>query len=114
VEVLPVRASAVRSLDNCINVVVARVFKLSSNVSVQVVRSMLDLNDILSLVAKRRSRFLCNLDCVPFFQNYSVLHFSLCSFFFYFYISCDVVFLYFVFVYLCISCAAIILRISYL
>ena len=66
VEVLPLRASHVRSLDNCINVVVARVFKLSSNVSVQVVRSMLDLNDILSLVAKRRSRFLCNLDCVPF------------------------------------------------
>ena len=53
---------------------------------------MLDLNDILSLVAKRRSRFLYNLDCVPFFQNYSVLHFSLCSFFFNFYISCDVVF----------------------
>jgi len=82
VEVLPLRASNVRSLDNCINVVVARVFKLSSNVSVQVVRSMLDLNDILSMVAKRRSQFLCNFDCVPFFQNYSVLHFSLCSFFF--------------------------------
>jgi len=61
--------------------------KLSSNVSVQVVRSMLDLNDILSLVAKRRSRFLCNLDCVPFFQNYSVLHFSLCSLFFLTFIS---------------------------
>jgi len=30
---------------------------------------------------KRRSRFLCNLDCVLFFQNYSFLHFSLCSFF---------------------------------
>ena len=62
VEVLPHRASHVRSLDNCINMVVARVFKLSSNVNVQVVRSMLDLNDILSLVAKRHSRFLCNLD----------------------------------------------------
>ena len=61
-EVLPLRASDVRSLDNCINVVVVRVFKLSSYVNVQVVRSrpMLDLNDILSLVAKRRSRFLCN------------------------------------------------------
>jgi len=82
VEVLPVRASDVRSLDNCINIVVARVFKLSSNANVQVVRCMLDLNDILSLVAKRRSRFLCNLDRVPFFQNYSVLHLSLCSFFF--------------------------------
>jgi len=45
-----------------------RVFKLSSNVNVQVVRSVLDLNDILSLVAKRRSQFLCNLDCVPFFK----------------------------------------------
>ena len=112
-EVLPLRASDVRSLDNCINVVVVRVFKLSSNVNVQVVRSMLDLNDILSLVAKRRSRFLCNLDCVPFQQNYSVLHFSSCSFFFNFYISCDVVFLlHFVFVYLCISCAAIIFRIK--
>ena len=87
VEVLPLRASDVRSLDNCINVVVARVFKLSSNVSVQVVRSMLDLNDILSLVAKRGSQFLCNLDCVPFFQNYSVLHFSLCSLFFLTFIS---------------------------
>jgi len=79
VEVLPVRASDVRSLDICINVVVAKVFKLSSNASVQVVRCMLD---ILSLVAKRRSRFLCSLDRVPFFQNYSVLHLSLCSFFF--------------------------------
>ena len=77
VEVLPLRASNVISLDNCINVVVASVFKLSSNVNVQVVRSMLDLNDILSLVAKRRSRFLCNLDCVSFFQNYSVLYFCL-------------------------------------
>ena len=68
-EVLPLRASNVRSLDNCINVVVARVLKLSSNVNVQVVRSMLDLNDILSLVAKRRSQFLCNLDCVSFFSK---------------------------------------------
>ena len=95
---------------------VATVFKLSSNVNVQVVRSMLDLNDILSLIAKRRSRFLCRpviLTVFLFFKSYSVLHFSLCSFFFNFYISCDVVFLlYFVFVYLCVSCAAIILRIK--
>jgi len=36
VEVLPLRASDFRSLDNCINVVVAKVFKLSSNDNVQV------------------------------------------------------------------------------
>ena len=96
--VLPLRASDVRSFDNCINVIVARVFKLSSNVNVQVVRSMLDLNDILSLVAKRRSQFLCNLDCVPFFKIILFFTSLYVVSFFNFYISCDVVFLYFVFV----------------
>ena len=71
---------------------VATVFKLSSNVNVQVVRSMLDLNDILSLVAKRRSRFLCNLDCVPFFKIILFFTSLYVVSFFNFYISCDVVF----------------------
>jgi len=62
-------------------VVVVKVFKLSSSDNVQIVRSMIGLNDIRSLVVKIRSRFLCNLDCVPFFQNYSVPHFSICTLF---------------------------------
>ena len=81
VEVLPLRASEFRSLDNCINVVVAKVFKLSTIDNVQAVRTMIGLYDIRSLVVKRRSRFLDNLDCVSLFQNYSVLHFCICSLF---------------------------------
>ena len=47
----------------------------------KVVRSMIGLYDIRSLVVKRRSRLLANLDCVSLFQNYSVLHFCICSLF---------------------------------
>jgi len=97
-------------------VFVATVFKLSSNVNVQVVRSMLDLNDILSLIAKRRSRFLCRPVILIVFLFFKIILFCTSLYvvsFFNFYISCDVVFLlYFVFVYLCVSCAAIILRIK--
>ena len=78
----------------------------------QVVRSMLDLNDILSLVAKRRSQFLCNLDCVPFFKIILFFTSLYVVSFFNFYISCDVVFCSLCLFYLCISCAAIILRIK--
>ena len=52
VEVLPLRASYLRSLDNCINVVAVKVLQLSSDDNVQVVRSMIALKDIRSLVVK--------------------------------------------------------------
>ena len=54
---------------------VATVFKLSSNVNVQVVRSMLDLNDILSLIAKRRSRFLCRPLILTVFLFFKIILF---------------------------------------
>jgi len=38
---------------------------------------MIGLNDVRSLVVKRRSRLLDNLDCVSFFFKNSVLHFCI-------------------------------------
>jgi len=58
---------------------VAKVYKLYSNDYVQIVMSMIGLNDVRSLVAKRRSQFLCSLNCVSFFQTYTVLHSYICS-----------------------------------
>lgn len=57
-EVLPVSATSINALNNCINQAVFKIFNVSDKTNIQFIRKMIELDDISSLIANRASKFL--------------------------------------------------------
>jgi len=76
IESLVPRASDIKSLNNCINTAVAKIFRVSFGNDVDFIRQMTGLISLRVLVAERRSRFFSKLHQSSLFQTLLTLFYD--------------------------------------